>query len=279
MKVFVSVDIEGVAGVVDSRECVPGDPEHDWARRLMGAEAAAAVDGALAAGATEVVVNDAHDGMHNILPDALDPRASLIRGELKPLSMLQGLEAGFDAALFVGYHARAGTRDAVLAHTFTGPRLQEARLNGRPAGEILLNASLAAELGVPVVLVAGDAAAAREAEADIPGVRTVAVKEAAGTFAARCLHPEESCRRIRAAAEQAVRGVADVAPLPRAQTNRLETRWRSPAVAQLLERIPQVELLDERTVSFESASMREVYGVLLVQTTIAGSVGDRDGYA
>src|SRR5690349_1260963 len=186
MRVYISVDMEGVAGVVHEDQTDPIDPRHaaeyNRFRRLMTAEANAAVEGAMLAGANRVLVNDSHWLMMNILAEELHPAAELLSGNPKARSMVEGLELGFDAAMFVGYHAMGGTGQAIIDHTYTS-RVHEARLNGRPVGELALNAALAGTYGVPVVLVSGDQAVAEEAHAPLgTAVETVVVKHAVGRF-------------------------------------------------------------------------------------------------
>src|SRR6266513_280779 len=158
MRVYISVDMEGIAGVVHESQTDPTTPafaaEYGRFRRLMTAEANAAVEGALAAGATRVLVNDSHWFMRNLLAEELHQAAELVSGDPKPRSMVQGIDAGFDAALFIGYHARAGTRNAILDHTYAD-RIHDVRLNGKSVGELGLNAGVAGVHGVPIALVSG----------------------------------------------------------------------------------------------------------------------------
>jgi D-amino peptidase len=201
MRIYISVDMEGVAGVVHEDQTNPLDPrcapEYARFRRLMTAEANAAIQGALDAGATRVLVNDSHWTMRNLLAEELNEAAQLVSGGPKPLSMMEGIAEGHDAALFIGYHARAGTGNAVLDHTYAD-RILDVRLNGRPVGEVGLNAALAGVYDVPVALVSGDSALAAEAR-ELLGdeIATVVVKEAAGRHAAKSLAPAVACRMIR----------------------------------------------------------------------------------
>jgi len=201
MRVYISVDMEGIAGVVHESQTDPTTPafaaEYGRFRRLMTAEANAAVEGALAAGATRVLVNDSHWFMRNLLAEELHQAAELVSGDPKPRSMVQNIDGGFDAALFIGYHARAGTRNAILDHTYAD-RIHEVRLNGKPVGELGLNAGLAGVHGVPVALVSGDSALAAEAKDLLgDGVGTVIVKEAVSRHAAKSVAPVVACRMIR----------------------------------------------------------------------------------
>src|SRR5256714_9454828 len=159
MRVYISVDMEGIAGVVHESQTDPTTPafaaEYGRFRHLMTAEANAAVEGALAAGATRVLVNDSHWFMRNLLAEELHQAAELVSGDPKPRSMVQGIDGGFDAALFIGYHARAGTRNAILDHTYAD-RIHEVRLNGTAVGGLGVNAALAGGHGGAAALGGGE---------------------------------------------------------------------------------------------------------------------------
>src|SRR5881628_2880210 len=201
MRTYISIDMEGIAGVVHESQTDPTNPaaaaEYGRFRRLMTSEANAAVEGAVAAGATRVVVNDSHWFMRNLVAEELHQAAELLSGDPKPHSMVEGIAGGFDAALFIGYHARAGTRHAILDHTYAD-RIHEVRLNGKPVGELGINAAFAGIHGVPVALVSGDAALAAEAKDLLgEGVETVIVKEAVSRHAAKSVAPAVACRMMR----------------------------------------------------------------------------------
>ena len=272
MRVYISVDMEGVAGVVHEDQTDPVDPRHageyNRFRRLMTAEANAAIEGALAAGASAVLVNDSHWLMRNLLAEELHPAAELLSGGPKLRSMVEGLELGFDAALFVGYHARAGAAHAIIDHTYTG-RVHEARLNGRPVGELAINAALAGTYGVPVVLVSGDQALAAEARELLgPEVETVVVKHAVARFAARSLAPEEACRRIRAGAAAALR--RPHAPLVLASPVRLEVEFAVTHMADMAELVPGSLRSGGRTVEYVHEDYREVFRAWRALYNLAG---------
>ena len=202
MKVYISCDMEGISGVVAGKQTDNGE-EYKRAQKLMTGEVNAAIEGALAGEASEVLVNDSHGSMRNILIEELNPSAQLISGSPKPLSMMQGIDDSFDAAFFIGYHAQAGTAHSVLDHTYSGI-VYQVSLNGRPLGETGLNAALAGYFGVPVVLVTGDQLLVEEATALLGTVKGVAVKESCGRYAARCLVPEAVHDLIREAAQSAL---------------------------------------------------------------------------
>jgi len=181
MNVYISADMEGVAGISSEEQTNPvGQPEYASACELMTGEVNAACEGALAAGAAEVVVNDSHWNMRNIIHDELPASVRLIRGSLKPLSMNEGLDPSFSAALFVGYHAGAGTSDAVLDHTYSGDVIYDVRINGERCSEARINAAVAGAFGVPVVFLSGDRSACRDALSFLPWAQTVEVKRGIG---------------------------------------------------------------------------------------------------
>lgn len=205
MKVFISVDMEGIAGIVHAEQTRPHAPEYARSCRLMTGEANAAIEGALAAGATSIVVSDSHWDMRNIIPEELHPAAELIQGSPRPWTMVQGLDGSFDAACFIGYHARAGTTASVIDHTYTGS-VANVLINAQAIGEIGLNAAFAGYHGVPVVLVSGDQHAVAEAKAllgnDLTGV---VVKQGLARYAAQSIAPSVAQERIRAAMAEALK--------------------------------------------------------------------------
>ena len=261
MRVYISVDMEGIAGVVHGAQTDPTDPRHageyNRFRRLMTSEANAAIEGALDAGASAVVVNDSHWDMRNLLAEELHPAAELLSGSPKPRSMVEGVERGFDAALFIGYHARAGTPRAIIDHTYSN-LVYEARLNGTPVGELGLNAALAGCFGVPVALVSGDQALASEAR-ELLGepVETVVVKHAVGRFAARSLAPVEACRRIRAGVIASLGRPHQ--PLRLASPVRLEVEFAFTHMADMAELVPGSVRTAGRTVAYADDDYREVF--------------------
>jgi D-amino peptidase len=203
-KVLISVDVEGIAGLVHPEETSRSGPDYGYFRRIMSEEANAAVLGAYDAGASEVVVRDSHGSARNILPDLLDSRARLIRDwSGGPLDMVEGIDESFDALVFIGYHARAGTADAVIDHTMSG-NVTDFAINGVSLPEAGINALTAGLYGVPVVFVAGDQAICDQVTELFGNVSTVPVKKGIGA-ASDGLHPEEARARIREGVAEAVR--------------------------------------------------------------------------
>lgn len=281
MDVLVSVDLEGVAGIVHPDQTRRTGSDFERSRRLMSREANAAALGALEGGAARVVVNDSHGDMRNLLPEELDPRVEVICGSLKPYSMVQGLDVGRpEAALFIGYHGGAGTRAAVLDHTYYSAVISEIRLHpsgavdeGTPVDEAIINALVLGEAGVPLAMISGDEAVTAQAAQRFPGIVTVPVKTSITRFAARSLHPDEACRRIRDAAKRAVASAAQGhvrpyrLPLPLGVTFSMLTT----AYADAAEIVPGVVRVDARRVRFEAASAREMLRAVLTVSTMAAA--------
>ncbi len=211
LKVFISVDMEGLTGVVDREDTGSSGSQYQYFRKVMTKEANAAIEGALAAGATEVVVRDSHGSKTNLLPEELNRNALLVRGLAPgPKNMMLPIDASFDAAIFIGYHAKAGTPDAILEHTSNG-NVSDFSINGVSLPEGGYNALIAGLYNVPVVFVAGDKAVCEQMEGLVGDIETVAVKEAIGPVAVN-LHPEVARERIREGVEKAVRNRAQYKP-------------------------------------------------------------------
>jgi D-amino peptidase len=214
LNVYVSVDIEGISGVVHADMMMPGQPEYGRGRKLMTADANAVVEGLLQAGAATVVVSDGHGPMRNLLIEEIHPRSLLVTGtgDARDACQLEGADSRpFDAAAFVGYHAMARTPKAIHPHTIAGAVVSEIRINGRPHGETGINAAVLASLGIPTIMVSGDAATVAEAHAFLgPSIETVAVKEACGRNAAICTPPSVTAPLLSEAAERALAKRAEV---------------------------------------------------------------------
>jgi D-amino peptidase len=261
MRVYISVDMEGISGVVHEDQTDPIEPRHageyNRFRRLMTNEANAAITGALDAGATSVLVNDSHWLMRNLLAEELHPAAELLSGGPKLLSMVEGIDAGFDAAMFIGYHARAGTARAIIDHTYTS-RVYEVRINGQPVGELGLNAAIAGLHGVPVALVSGDQAIASEARLLLgEQVQTVVVKQSVGRFAARSLAPTVACQRIRTGAAAALR--RKHIPFTFDSPIGVEVDFVESHMADMAELVPGSQRVGGRTVRYGGSDYLEVF--------------------
>jgi D-amino peptidase len=270
-KVFVSVDMEGIWGVVAADQTSSTSPEYGAARRWMAEDVNAVIAGLLEAGAGDIVVNDSHGTMRNIVADALNPKASLISGSPKPLSMMQGIDVTFDAVVFVGYHARAGTAPAVLDHTISGSTIRAIRINGQELPELGLNAAIAGHYKVPVILLTGDTETCAQAKAILgDGLVTAAVKEATGRTAARMFPAEEARRRLKDAAREAL------ARRPRAEPFRInapyavEVDFHNSGQAELPTMLPGVKRTSARSVSFGAGDTIEAFKLLRAIIALAG---------
>ena len=263
LKVFISVDMEGVSGVVTSDQTSAGGADYNRFRRLMTEEANAAIDGARDAGATEIVVNDSHGSMRNLLIEELRSSAELISSNIKPMGMMQGIDSSFDAVIFVGYHAKAGSAVGVLAHTGSGT-VADLRINGRSVGEAGMNTLAAGALGVPVVMVTGDQEAVAQSRDLVPNIEGVQVKEAIATTAARSLHPGIARERIRAAAKRALERLSEFKPVKPSTPATFEVRFSQTVLADVAEQIPTVKRVDAHTVSYQAGDYLQGYRLLRV---------------
>ena len=273
MKVYISADMEGVTGVTHSQDVIPGRSRYEQFRKLLTADVNAAIEGAAEAGATDFLVNEAHDGMRNIVLEDLDQRAEVIVGQQKPFVMMEGVSEA-DVAFFVGYHARAGT-GGVLSHTFTAPQVVVGvELNGGPCSEGRVNAALAGLWDVPVGLVSGDDLTCEEAESLYIGVRTARVKTAVDRYTARCLPPEVSLRRIREAARTAVENAGELSPytLEPPYTFTVEFATASTAAGVLF--FPGLERVDDRRISWTHKDYQAAYKMFIGVMRLARSDPD-----
>ena len=204
MKIFISTDFEGVAGIVDWDQIMVGSYDYPLGRRLLLGEVNAAIQGAAEAGAEQFLVNDSHSTMRNLEPDLLHARASLLSGKHKPMYMMEGLDATFDAIFFLGYHGSIGASQAVLSHSYNPRAIWQVKQGGQIIGETGINALVAAHFGVPIVLVTGDQTTAAEAEQLTPVPHCVEVKRSVSRYAAESLHPEVARERIHEGARLAI---------------------------------------------------------------------------
>lgn len=271
MKVFMSTDMEGTAGIVDWRQCRPG-PEYDHGRALLLAEVNAAIDGALAAGATDVLVNDSHGAMQNLPADRLAGGASYLAGSRKPRYMMEGLDGSFDAILFVSYHAAAG-QPGVLSHTYNPRAITQVRVDDTIAGESGVNALVAAAYGVPIVLVTGDQYVGPEAAPFCPGIEVVQVKRAVSRTAAESLHPDRARELIRAGAQRAVRRLTTFEPPRIGRPARLDVDWLDADLADLAAQVAG-ERTGQRTTRLAGDDPAAVYDAFVAQVTATRALVD-----
>jgi len=266
MKVFITVDYEGVAGMVTW-----DGADRARERDFITADTNAAIEGAYQGGAAEVLVGEAHGNMRNLIPERLDPRVRFLSGQPKHLNHMHGIDGTFNAAMLIAYHARSGTLGAVMAHTYSG-EVSALRFNGVEVGELGADAALAGAHGVPVVLVTGDAAACREAAELLGDVATVAVKEGIGRSAAICLPPEVARARITEAAAAAVPRAKERPPFTFEAPVAVEVVFSDPSSADSACLIPQLERVDGRTVHFTGRDYVEAFRMFNAAHFLAGVV-------
>jgi D-amino peptidase len=253
MKVYISVDMEGISGVVHNEHTSERGFDYDLARRLMMGEANAAVEGAVAAGATEVLVSDSHggNGARNLILSDLHPAADLVSGFPRPLGQMASLDGTFAVLLLVGYHTRSNAA-GVINHTVHGRAINRLTIGGREMGEIGINALLAGHVGVPVGLVTGDDLTCEEALDLLPGIETARVKKALDRYAARCLPPRQAQAAIRGAAERAVRRASSFTPFAPRHPAAWEIAFKDSGMAEIASQVPGVTMIRDDAIMYEA---------------------------
>ncbi len=259
MKVFISFDMEGVAGIVDWSQCRPPGQPYEEGRALLLGEVNAAIDGALAGGATEIVCNDSHGAMNNLNPADLHGRAAYIAGRHKPGYMMEGLDDSFDAVFLVGYHGSISGEPSVLSHTYNPSVISRVTLNGTECGESGINALVALGHRVPIALITGDETTVTEAVPFAKEVEGVIVKESITRFAAAQVHPERAREMIYAGAETAVRRLGSI-PLPDVELPaRLDVEMQTADMAHVAGWVKGVERTGTRTVRIQGGDPLEIF--------------------
>ncbi len=258
MKIFISSDMEGTAGVVDWDQCISGGAMYPYYVDLLTGEINAAIEGAMAAGATEFLVNDAHSKMANLRPDALAGRASYLSGRYKPMYMMQGLDESFDAVFLISYHGSMGSEGSVLSHTYFPLAFAEVTIDGVVAGEAGINSLVARAYGVPIVLVTGDETTSEETRRFCPDIRAAVVKKSVSRFAAESLHPQAAQELIREEARLAVQHLPLAEPVTSAPIT-LAISFRSSDYCQLAARIAGVERTGPLAARITAADPLEIY--------------------
>jgi D-amino peptidase len=248
MKVFISVDMEGISGIVDTTMTSRTQPDYEKGRTLMVKDVNACIEGILQVGPAEITVCDGHGGMNNIDPEALHQAAVLVRGSPKPLSQMSGLDDTYDACIFVGYHSKKGTLGGILSHTYSGASVESLHINGMESGETGMNAGIAGHYGVPLIMVAGDQRVAAEAKALNPDIECAIVKTAVGRRAAHCLHPEKARELIRETAAKAIKKHLVIKPVIVSKPVTYTIRFTDATRADAASYIPGARRIDGKTI-------------------------------
>lgn len=261
-KVYISADLEGISGVNSDNQTGAAGAEYGRARKLMAEDVNAAIRGAFEGGATDVLVNDSHGGQRNLLPEDLDPRARLISHSFKRHGMMEGLDESFDAVIFVGYHARAGTPRGLFAHTGSGV-VRDLQVNGKSVGEGGMNAILAQWYGVPVVMITGDDVAVEQQKETSPNVRGVVVKRAINSRAVELRPLADTRREIQVAAKESVAGATRGAPAKLAEYV-VRMQFQNPTIPEVATAFREVRLVEPYTVEFTRDAMPDAYRLIRV---------------
>jgi D-amino peptidase len=257
-KVYISADMEGIAGVVTGEQLGAQGFEYQRFREFMTNEVLAAIEGARAGGATEILVSDSHGNGQNLLIEKFPKDVQIVRAWPRPLMMVEGIDSTFDAVLFVGYHTGTTNPEGVRAHTMSSANFADVRLNGVSVPEAGLNAAIAGHFGVPVALITGDDAVVKEARALLGDVEGAVVKWPLGFHSARTLTPEASCELIREKAKAAVARSGQRKPYRLKTPVELELRFKNYRPAEVLAYLPNVERADAHTVRFRGKDVLEV---------------------
>jgi D-amino peptidase len=271
MRALISADMEGATGVTCPDDCRPGSPQWDRFRRLLTGDVNAVAAGFFAAGVTEIVVNEAHASMRNILIEDLDPRVRLLTGRHKSLGMMEGAHEHPALVAFVGYHSAPGT-PGILSHTFLGSEITDVQLNGRTMSEGYLNAMLAAEFGIAVAVVSGDDHTCADASEYAPSSWRVEVKQAVDRYSAVCRTPAETAEELERAARESV-PTASLSELPESPY-RCEVEFLGTSSAKMASLVPTVELTSPRRVRFEAASIERIYECFIVVSAMAKAAAE-----
>jgi D-amino peptidase len=268
MKVFISVDMEGITGVVQPAQLGPTGFEYAKAREWMTAEVKAAIDGARAAGATEFVVADSHGNAQNLLIDQLPEDIRVVRGFPRPMSMMQGIDGTFAAAIFIGYHGSEFGTDAVRGHTFSSAKLLGVKLHGQEVSEGIFNAAIAGHFGVPVAFVSGDRVAVEQLKRAVPTVESVVVKEGFGYHSAISLTPARGQAQIRDAVGRALGRLAQVKPYLVETPVVLDVGFKLTIDAERISYIPGVSRVDAHTVRTTLPDMLQVVKLTQIMSSL-----------
>jgi len=258
LKVYISADMEGVVGAVTGDQLGPGGFEYQRFREIMTNEVNAAIEAAREAGATEILVSDSHGNGENLLIERLPPDIQLVRSWPRPLMMMEGIDETFDAAIFIGYHSSTTNTEGVRAHTISSANLTAVRLNGVEMLEASINAAIAGDFGVPVVMISGDDAVVEEARRVVGDMEGAVVKWSLGFHSARTLMPEASYALIRERVGAALARLGDFQPYRMEGPVELEISFKNYMPAEVMAYLPIVERVDAHTIRFVGQDMTEI---------------------
>lgn len=264
--------MEGISGIVDTTMTSRTQPDYEKGRQLMVKDVNACIEGILQVGPAEITVCDAHGGMNNINPEDLHKDAVLVRGSPKPYSQMSGIDASYDACIFIGYHSKKGTFGGILSHTYSGASVESLHINGAESGETAMNAGIAGHHGVPLIMVAGDQQIAAEAKTLNPDIETAIVKTAVGRRAAHCLHPEKAREIIRETTAKAIKKHRRVKPVTVATPVTYTIRFTDATRADAAAYIPGARRIDGKTIELTADDYLTAYHGFLAAVLCAQAV-------
>ena len=258
LKIYISADMEGIGGVVTEQQLGPQGFEYGRFREFMTAEVNAAIEGALAGGATQIVISDSHGNGQNLLIEKLPREVLIVRSWPRPLGMMQGIDETFAGAIFIGYHTGTTNLQGVRAHTLSSARLTDVRLKGVSVSEAGLNAAIAGHFNVPIIMVSGDDAVVKETTALLGNIEGAVVKWASGFHSAKTMTPTAACDLIRDRAQKAVRRIRDFKPYKLNAPIELNVSFKNYRPSEVLSYLSIVERTDAHTIRFVGKDIIEV---------------------
>jgi len=272
LRVFMSVDMEGISGIVDWSQ-VGSDPvEYSKGRSLMAGDVNAAIEGILDVSDAQIMVSDAHGAERCIHPEDLHEKAIHVRGSPKPITQMTGISQDFDVAFFLGYHPKKGTKHGILDHTIYGSIIDNITINGLEVGETAINAAIAGYYNVPLIFISGDLAVTKEAKGIIPNIVTVSVKEAVGRNAAKCIHPKKARELIRKGVKEALKIRDSVKPFTFKSPIEALVKYVSTEMVDAVDFMPSAERIDGRTVKFVLSDYIKAFRAVRSSIWIASAV-------
>lgn len=272
MKIFISVDMEGTWGLVSSSHVSSDSSEYNRTRRMMTREANWAIEEAFNNGATEVVVNDSHGNMDNIIIEELDPRAQLISGAPKPLSMMEGIDETFDGVIYVGYHTRVGTINGVFNHTYSSKSIANVTINGKKMGECGINSGVAGYYGVPILAIAGDNILATQAKEEIGDLETIIVKKAISRYCAHNYSQQAVRELYKTKLAEALKNVKQRPVVKYEGMITMDIEFNREVMAENAMLLAEAKRVDEKTIRIESDSYLKLFMMFRAALNLGGSI-------
>lgn len=265
MKVYFSTDMEGITGINNIKYLIDNQPEYDRGRRLMMQDLNVAIEGAVEAGATEILVNDAHGSMRNLIIEDLHEAADLITGFPKSNSMMCGIDKSFDVAMFIGYHAKNGSK-GIISHTKSLGSIDDIKINGKSYGETGINAAIAGFYNVPVAMVSGDNILQEEVLDIIPDVEYAMTKVRESFYAGKMINPKKTRKLIKEKVKKGLLKYKELKAFDLGKNLELEIKVKSPLQADVIEQIPCVKRISPTEIIYNAENIIEAYNLISTVT-------------